>query len=68
MKLEITRSFGILSKLKHFRENALLKLYWALIHSHLNYVQLVWGNTHSAYHNNIEVVQNNAMCIITGSS
>ena len=38
LEVKIARSVGILNKLKYFLPNsALLKLYYALIHSHFNY-------------------------------
>ena len=40
---EIARSVGLLNKLKYFLpSSALLKLYYALIHSHFNYGPAVW--------------------------
>ena len=42
---KVARSVGILSKLKYFLpQDAFLKLYYALIHSHLNYGILTWRN------------------------
>ena len=47
---KVSRSVGILSKLKYFLpQDAVLKLYYALIHSHLNYGILAWSNTYHSY-------------------
>ena len=59
---------GILSKLKYFLpQDARLKLYYALIHSHLNYRILAWGNTYPSYLLKLKTLQNKAMRIVTCS-
>jgi len=46
LEIKISRSVGILSKLKYYLpEGALLKLYYSMVHSHLNYGLAIWGNT-----------------------
>ena len=59
---------GILSKLKYFLpQDALLKLYHALIHSHLNHGVSTWGNTYPSYRLKLNRLQNKAMRIVTYS-
>ena len=59
---------GFLSKLKYFLpQDALLKLYYALIHSHLNYGILAWGNTYHSYLLKLMRLQNKEIRIVTCS-
>ena len=44
LETEISRSVGILGKFKYYLDS-LLKLYYALIHSLINYGLIIWGNT-----------------------
>ena len=68
LELKIARSVGILNKLKYFLpSSALLKLYYALIHSHFNYGLAVWGTTYPTYLNKLKLLQNKAICIVTSS-
>ena len=47
---KVAISVEILGKLKYFLpQDALFKLYYALIHSHLNYGILARGNTYDSY-------------------
>ena len=50
VKTKISKSVGILGKLKYYLDlSSLLNLYYALIHSHLNYNFIMLGNTYSSY-------------------
>ena len=43
---KISRTVGIISKIRHYLpETALLKIYYAQIHSHLLYDLIIWGST-----------------------
>ena len=68
LETKVSRSVVILSKLKYFLpQDALLKLYYALIHSHLNYGILAWGNTYHSYLLKLMRLQNKAIRIVTCS-
>ena len=68
LETKVSRSVGILSKLKYFLpQDALLKLYYALIHSHLNYGILAWGNTYHSYLLKLMRLQNKAIRVVTCS-
>ena len=68
LEAKIARSVGILNKLKYFlSSSALLKLYYAFIHSHFNYGLAVWGSTYPTYLNKLKLLQNKAICIVTSS-
>jgi len=48
--MKIACAVGIMCKLKYYLpQNAILKLYYALVRTHLNYGILIWGNTYSSY-------------------
>ena len=69
LETKVSRSVGILSKLKYFLlQDAFLKLYYALIHSHLNYGILAWGNTYHSYLLKLMRLQNKAIRIVTCSA
>ena len=44
-----------------------VKLYYTLVHSHLLYGLIVWGNTYPTYLSNLITLQNKALRIVTGS-
>ena len=48
------------------RQKHLKILYYSLIHSHLSYGIILWGNTYHKYLNRLEVVQKRAIRIIAG--
>ena len=59
---------GILSELKNYlTTHALFKLYYTLVHSHLLYGLLVWGNTYPTYLSKLITLQNKALRIVTKS-
>ena len=47
---KISKSVGIISKLRHFMlKKALLHVYYALVHPHLLYGLPIWGSTYPSY-------------------
>ena len=68
LEVKIARSVGILNKLKYFLpSSALLKLYYALIHSHFNCGLAVWESTYPTYLNKLKLLQNKAIRIVISS-
>ena len=66
---KISRTIGILSKLRQFLpQSALLKIYYALIHSQLMYGLPIWGSTFPSYTNKLKSLQNKAVKTIGGGS
>ena len=62
------RSVGIMSKLKNYvPTHALFKLYYTLVHSHLLYGLIVWGNIYPTYISKLIALQNKALRIVTKS-
>ena len=69
VSLKISRSVGVLSKIKNIvPDNVLLMLYNSLILSHLSYCNLAWGNSYSGHLNAIKLLQKRAVRIITHSN
>ena len=64
---KIAKGVGILFlKLnKILTSNALLMLYYALVHPHLTYGILIWSSTYKSYLNTLQLSQNKAMRAIT---
>ena len=55
----MTRSVGILSKLKHFfPQNFMLQLYYAFVHPFLSYGIIIWGATNPTYVKMLKSLQN----------
>ena len=68
LEKKISRSMGILSKLKNYLpKHTLFQLYYTLVHSHLLYGLIVWGNTYTIYLSKLITLQNKALRIVTGS-
>ena len=63
----VSRSVGILSKLRYFFPSSTLLLYHALVLLHLLYGLPIWGSTYESYINKLQVLQNKAIRIITNS-
>ena len=62
-------TIGILSKLRLFlSQNALLKLYYALIHSQVPHGLVIRGSTFPSYLNKLQSLQNKAVKMIEGCS
>ena len=66
---KISKSLGILYKLKLILpQNALLKLYYSMVHSHLLYGLVVWGSTFPSYLKKLNSIQNKAVKLIGGGN
>ena len=66
---KLSRSVGILFKLKPFLTTpALLSLYYAIFHSHIQYAIFIWGSTYKSYSIKITSLQNKAIKIIGGGT
>ena len=62
---KISRTVGIISKIRHYLpETALLKIYYAQIHSHLLYGLIIWGSTFPTYLKKLITLQNKAVKFI----
>lgn len=64
-------AFGIRAIIKlrpFFPRSALLALYYAFVHSHLNYGIVSWGNTYICHLSSVQHIQNQSIRIITRSS
>jgi len=65
---KLRRSNGILSKLRHFVPQSILKtLYYAIFHSHLSYAVIVWGQS-TTQNSRIGKLQKRCMRILTFSN
>ena len=66
---KISRAVGIISKLKHiFPSDALLKLYYSLLHPYLLYGLHIWGSTYRTYQARLGGLQNRAVKLIGGGN
>ena len=64
----VSKSVGILSKLRFmFPSSTLLLLYYALGYPHLIYGLPIWGSTFETYLSKLQILQNEAIRIITNS-
>ena len=62
---KISRMVGIISKIRHhLPEKALLKIYYAQIHSCLLYSPIIWGSTFLMYLKKLITLQNKAVKFI----
>ena len=65
MKNKLNRAIGLLSKVRHFTSQHLLKtLYYSLFNSHLIYGCQVWGQYQGTEFKKIETLQEKAIRII----
>ena len=65
---KLSRYVGILFKLKSFLPKYILsKIYYAFIHSYLNYGQINWGATPASNLSKLIRIQNKALRVITGT-
>ena len=64
---QLYRPIGILCKLKNvLPQNALLKLYYSLVHPHLLYGLVVWGSMFPTYLLKLASIENKAVKLIGG--
>lgn len=69
VRTKISRSTGIICKLRQLLPLWLKKqLYYSIVHSHLHYCLLVWGNTTKANTDKILILQKKAIRLISGVS
>ena len=62
---KISRTVGIISKIRQYLpETALLKIYYAQIHSHLLFGLIIWGSTFPTYIKKLITLQNKAVKFI----
>ena len=65
---KISKSIGILSKIRHFVSiDILIQLYYCFVYSLITYGILVWGNTYETSLKSLTTLQNKAIRIITFS-
>ena len=65
---KVSRSIGIMSKLKPYVPMNVLKcVYFAFVHSHLQYGQLIWSATYKTHLSKLQRMQNKAVKIASGS-
>ena len=58
-----------MSKLKHFLpQTAMIKLYYVLVHPHLLYGLIIWGQTFPSYLTKLSTLQNKAIKLSCGGS
>ena len=67
METKISRSVGILGKLKYYFD-CTRKFYYALIYLHINYGLINWGNIYSPYPKKLTILQNKAIRIVNNCS
>ena len=70
VEITVARSVEILHKMKYvLPKDALLHLYYSLVHSYFIYGLTVWGNTlFSTYISKLHRLQNKAITIVTGNN
>ena len=64
LKKKLNRAIGLLSKVRHFTSQQLLKTYYSLFNSHLIYGCQVWGQYQGTEFKKIETLQEKAIRII----
>ena len=66
---KLSRSVGMLAKLKPcLISKALLSLYYAIFHSHLQYGLITWSSTFKTYLKKVSIIQNKAVKIVRGGN
>ena len=66
---KISRPIGVINKIKHFLPaSTLTTLYNTLIHPHLTYCNIIWGNTYTSRLKSLLILQKKAIRIITHSN
>ena len=65
---KVSRSVGIISKLRHYAPTSiLLKLYYAILHPHLLYGIIIWGSTYKSYLQKLVSLQNKGLRLLTNN-
>ena len=68
ISIKLSKSVGVLSRLKYILpSNILLMLYNSIILPHLNYCDIIWGNTFKTYLDKIQILQKRAIRIVSKS-
>ena len=68
LESKVSRYVGILFKLKSFLPKYILsKIYYAFIHSYLNYGLFIWGATPASNLSKLRRIQNKAFHVISGT-
>ena len=68
LESKLSRYVGIIFKLKSFLPKYILsKIYYAFIHSYLNYGLIIWGATPASNLSKLCRIQNKALRVITGT-
>ena len=65
LESKVSRSVGILTKLKSFiPQQTLQQLYHSFVHSDLTYGITIWGSTHTTYIQKLQNLQNKALKVV----
>ena len=65
LKIKLSRSIGMLSKIRHYvSSNILTNIYYAIFSSHLTYGCQIWGQNKNSHINRIICLQNKALKIM----
>ena len=65
---KVSRSVGVLLKLRHFvPTNILVQLYYSIVFPYISYGVIIWGNTYKTNIQPIVILQKKAIRIITFS-
>ena len=68
IEIKLSKSLGILYKLKLILPLNALKLYYSMVHSHLLYGLVVWGSTFPSYLKKLNSIQDKAVKLIGGGN
>ena len=65
---KLSRSIGVLSKLRHFiLSRVMVSIYNAIILPHLNYCNETWGKTYKVHVDKLYILQKRAIRLVTNS-
>ena len=68
VSLKVSRSIGVLNRVKNIMpRDVLVSLYYALIHSHITYCNIIWGGATQTVLNKLVSLQKRAIRLISGS-
>ena len=69
LETNLSKPVGIICKLKFvLPKDALIKLYYALLHPHLLYGLVIWGSTYQSFLMKISTVQNKVVKLVGGGT